>query len=302
MRTAAQLLGKLSHLHNTHALAVLFTEKGHCAGLLGLLYTHYFRLNSQILRYLFIDNLLYLLQLLSCHRCGMGEIKPGSFAVLIGTCLFHMIAQHFPQGFLQQMRRAVVPACTASSRGIHCQNGSIAHLNPAPRHSADMSHLAAKQFYGVLNLKFSVARGDHADVAFLAAHCGIKGRPLHDHRADVTFQQFFRQLCLGGKHRNFRITGQLVITNKFRGNGRVYGLVHGHIRAHVIGHLAGRSGFLLLLLHTYRKAVLIHRKALLLQNLSGQIKREAKGIVELKSVRAAKLLPTALFYRFRHLI
>ncbi len=213
-----------------------------------------------------------------------------------------MAAQHFPQRLLQKMGRTVILAGVPSSCGIHCQNCGIAHLDTAFRHPADMSHLAAQQFDGVLYLKFPVSRGNHTDIALLTAHGGIERGLLHDHRADLVFRKLIHQLRLCGKHRDSGIICQIVIANKLRANGGINGLIHRHVRAHVIRHFTRFARLVFLLLHTRRKAFLVHRKALLLQNLSGQVEWETKRIIELKGVRAAKLLSAILLHRLGHLI
>ncbi len=101
MRTTAQFFREISHLHDPDGLAVLFSEKRHRARLLRFLYSHNLCLDCQILRNLLIDNLFDFTDFLRRHRRRMREIKTRSLSVLIGTCLFHMIAEHLPERFLQ---------------------------------------------------------------------------------------------------------------------------------------------------------------------------------------------------------
>ena len=93
---------------------------------------------------------------------------------------------------------------------------------------------------------------------------------------------------------------QAVVADKFRCDGRVDGLVNRHVSAHIVCRLSGFSGFLLLLLHAGKEAFLVYGKALFLQDLLREIKREAVGIVKLEGVRAGKRRKPVFLYVLFH--
>ena len=200
------------------------------------------------------------------------------------------------------MRGTVVLTGTAPSSGIYGQRHGVAHLEHTAGHFAHMAHLAAQKLNRILHLEHTVIRGDAAGIAFLSAHGGIERRPLHDHRTNFAVCQRFHQLRLRGQYRHLRVKSQIIISHKFRCNSRIDGLIHRHVRPHIVGRLAGLAGLVLLLLHTCLKAVLIHRKALFLQDLPCQIQRESVSVIQFKGIGAAKHLAVTVSHGLYHLI
>ena len=302
MRTAAQFLGELSHLHDSYRLTVFLTKKCHRAGLFRFLDRHHLRLHSQILRNLLIDDLFHTPDLIRRHSRRMGEVETSTLSVLIGTGLLHMAAQHLSERFLQQVCCTVVLTGAVPPGTVHRQSHLIAYLEHALCHPTYMSHFAAKEFHGILYLKFAVRRGDNTQVSFLSAHGSIEGCLLHDHRTYFTVRQRFHQLRLRGEHRHLRFKGQSIISYKLSRNRRIDGLIYRHIRSHIVGRLAGFASLVLLFLHTCLKSVLVHRESILLQDLLCQVERETVRIIQFECFCAAQHFAARSRYPICHLI
>ena len=301
MGAAAELHGKVSHLHHPDLLAVLLAEEGHGPGLPGILDAHHLRHYREIGRNLLIDDFLHPVQLFLGHGREMAEIEAQPLPVHVGAGLLHMAAQHLPESLVQQMGGAVVLAGVAPLCGIHRERGRISHLEHALGDNADVAYLAAQELYGIPHLEAAVRRGDDACVCILAAHGGIERSLLHDDRTGLAVRQGLHQLALRGQHGNLGIMPKPVIAYEPSGDGRIDGLVHRHVRSHVIGGLAGFPGRLPLMLHAHAKARLIHGEALLLQNLLGQVRGEPESVVQLEGVLPGELRGSRRFHLLFHL-
>ncbi len=200
MGTTAQFRGELSHLHHPHFFPVLLTEEGHGACLPGILQVHDLGGHRQVLCDLFVHNLLHPVQFLPSHGCKMAEVEAQPLPVHIGTGLFHMVAQHFPKGLVQQMGGTVVLAGGAAPVCIHHKGGHVPYPDHAFCDSADMSHLAPQELHCILHLEAAVCRGDETCVCILASHGGIEGGLLHNDRAHLTVRKGFHQFALRGQH------------------------------------------------------------------------------------------------------
>ena len=108
--------------------------------------------------------------------------------------------------------------------------------------------------------ELAVFAADHTGVGMLSAAGRIKWRLLHKDRAHLSVGKRFGDLRVRSHDGNLGIVLIMVISHKFRGDGRVDGLVYGHVGAHVVGRLSCFSRFLFLLLHAGGKTVLVHRK------------------------------------------
>ena len=172
-------------------------------------------------------------------------------------------------------------------------------------------------------------KNDQALVTDLAAHGPVERRLLRDDCAVLSVGKSrchavlflglacaCRFLCRGAallrrkrrkrRHRdNLRLRRQLVVSDKSRGHGRIHFLINrcrsSHVGCRLAGALAVRTCLVSLLLHRGVEAVLIHGKALLLQDFLRVVEREAVGVVELERILAGELLFSRLFQRAFHL-
>jgi len=103
MGAAAELNGLAAHIHNTHGVAVFFSEQGHGAEISGFLDGHFLYGNIHAVQYHIVDLAHYKHQLIGLHSGKMGEIKSQSVLFHKGTGLAHMAAKHVLQRLLQQM-------------------------------------------------------------------------------------------------------------------------------------------------------------------------------------------------------
>ncbi len=302
MGTAAQFRGKVSHGNHPHGFSVFLAEKRHCAGLFRFFKAHHLCLHAHGFGNLLVDNFFNPVNFLRRHGGKMAEVKTQPVPVYKGAFLLHMRPQHSAQRFLEKMGGAVVLTGIASVFFVHLKRHLIARFQHPLYHTADMAHLAAKEFNGLLHLKFPVRAGNDSVVPVLAAHGSVKRRFFHDNSACFPVGQSVHKLRLRGKHGNFRIVNQMAVSHKFRGDGRVNGLVNGHVRSHVIGDLAGSPCHVLLLLHGRLKAFLVHADSFFLQNLHGKVKRKSISVIQPKRVLAGKGLFPLFNHGFFHIV
>ena len=279
MGSAAELSGEFAHIHHTDFLPVFLAEQSHGSGLSGILDIHHLCNHRQILRDLFIDNLLYLIQLFFRHGCEMAEVEAQSLPVHIGTGLFHMGTQHFPEGLVQQMGSTVVLTGIPALSGIHSESRHISDFYHAPDNGPDMVYLSAQKLHGILHLEAAVRSRNDTCVCILSSHGSIERCLLHNDGTRLSVCQSLHQLALRGQYGDPGLVLQPVITYELCGNSGIDGFVHRHIRSHVIGHLPGLPGHILLPLHADAESGLVDGKALLLQDLPGQIHGESVSIV-----------------------
>ena len=220
----------------------------------------------------------------------MTEVKAQTLGVHIGAGLFHMITQHFAQRLLQQMRSTVIAGRRSTAGRIDLHLDRIAQTENTFSDIADVADLFALQLDRVFYHKLTAVQlQDTAGIALLAAHGGVERCRFGEDRALVAFSQLADDL-VRGQRCDHGFAPQLGIAGEFTVQiGRQF-LVHRHISAHVVGPLAGAAGRLLLDLHGLREAVIIHGEALFLQDLLGQIQREAVGIVQAERIGAVQHL------------
>ena len=75
MSTAAEFNAVVTHAYDSDYITVLFTENSHSSKLLGFVDRHLFHFYREILIHLFVYDLLYLADFLSCHRLEVVEVK-----------------------------------------------------------------------------------------------------------------------------------------------------------------------------------------------------------------------------------
>ena len=72
----------------------------------------------------------------------------------------------------------------------------------------------------------------------------------------------------------------MIVACESAGDLRIDLVIYRSVSSHIVGGLTGTSCFGTLLFHCCTEAFLVHAAAFLLEDLFGQIQREAVGIVE----------------------
>ena len=116
-------------------------------------------------------------------RRVVGKVKTGALGVDQRTFLLHMVAQHFAQSLVHQVRGAVIAHGRRANGGIDLGLYRIAHLQGAMRHAAVVAEHIGLDFLGIGHGKHTVCAADRALVTHLAAAFGIKRRRCQHHYA-----------------------------------------------------------------------------------------------------------------------
>ena len=286
MGAAAELHGvALAHVHHADDIAVLLAEQGDGALLLGLL-------DGQLLgdhivagQNSGVDLQRHSRQLLGGHGGEVGEVKAQTVRLHQRTGLVHMVAQHFPQGLVQQMGGTVGTHDGLTALHIQLALHGVADLDLAGLHDALVQELAALVLLHIRDPEHAGAAGDGAVVGGLTAHFRIEGSLVQNHDALFPGLQHAGDLALGDQGQNSAVIFQMVIAGEPGG-----GVVQTQVQALPgVGHIApGSAGTLFLLLHQAGEAFLVHGHALLLQDILGQVQGEAVGIIQLEGVLAGE--------------
>ena len=302
MSSAAQLGGEVSHPYHAHTLAVLFSEQRHSPCLFRFLKAHNIRYNRKGSRNLIIYHFFNCRNLIRSHSGEMGKVKTESVFCHKGARLLYVSAENRAQGLVKQVCGRVVSGRELSVLLIHGERHLIAYLEHSLCDSSHMAYLASLELDCILYLKGAVLCGDHADICLLSAHGGVEGGFLHNNRSVLSVRQSLHKLVLRGEYGDLRLMHQPVVPHKLCGDSRIDGLVNRHVCSHIVCGLSGCPGRILLLLHAGSKALLVYGEVSLLQNLLGQIHREAVGVIELERVLAGEYLLTLLCHLRLHLI
>ena len=113
-----------------------------------------------------------------------------------------MVAQHFAQSLVHQVRGAVVAHGRRTHCGIDLGLHRIAHLQGAVRHAAVVAEHIGLDFLGVGHGKHAIGAADRAFIAHLAAAFGVKRRRSQHHYAALAGGQFvdFRTIQIQSQH------------------------------------------------------------------------------------------------------
>ncbi len=200
MCTAAQLGTKFSHLYHADYLPVFLPKESHGTSLLRLFDGHLLCHHRETCLYLLVDNLLYLLDLLRCHRGEMCEVKTKLVWIYQRALLLHMVTQHQTQRLLHQMGGTVVAGSEIPPSLIYREICPLTSPNDSLFHSAHMANLRALELYDILNDKTSPGSSDHTCIRLLSAHGGVHRSLLYKNRTLLSCHQFFYNGIAGSQH------------------------------------------------------------------------------------------------------
>ncbi len=182
---------------------------------------------------------------------------------------------------------------------IYNQFNFLTGMDHAGYHMSDMSVFTAQKLYGILYLEYAVRSTDLSLIALLTAHRCIERSFLYDNGSCIPIGKCLHDLSLSRHNRNFGSICQILVSDKFRCDGRINLLVNSCICTHVVCHFTGTSGFLSLFFHASLKLVLIIGKSFFFKNLFGQIYRESVSIVKFECIGTGKFL-LAVFLHLIH--
>ena len=207
--------------------------------------------------------------------------------VLVRTCLVDMVAQHLPQGRLQQVGGGVVAGDGPAVFPVHLGGQGVAHPDKAIFQHAGVDEIALGGLFHIQHTQGAVVAGQDAVVGGLAAHLGVEGGLVQDDEDAllglVVGGDAVGQGLLVRQGHHHAGVGQGVVAGKDGGSGGQLAEQVGAPARDVLFQPLG-PGALLLLGHLGVEALLVHLQALLGRDLAGQVQGEAEGVVQLKDI------------------
>ena len=286
---AAELNGvALAHIHHADDLAVLLTEEGDGALLLGLFDGHFFGHNVVAFQHGLVDQGTDLSQLLGSQGGEVGEVEAQAVRLHQRTGLVDVVTQHGPQDLVQQVGGGMGPHDGLAA--VHVDGGGhhVAHLQAALGELAIVHELAALVLLHVGDVVGHALGGDGAVVGHLAAHLGVEGGGVQDHDGLHAGDDLVHQLVLGDDGHDLRAGDLGLVIAIEDGGGDLLAELHAG-PAQVAQGLAGLPGADALGLHLLVEGSAVQGHALVLDHLLGQVHGEAIGIIELEGILAGEL-------------
>ena len=117
------------------------------------------------------------------HRGVVRKVKTGAIGIHQTTLLLHMVAQHFTQGFVHQMRGRVVAHGGSAFGGIHLGGDCVAYFQGASFECAVVAKHIGLDFLGVADFKQTGVREHRALIAHLATTLGIERCGFQHHHS-----------------------------------------------------------------------------------------------------------------------
>ena len=272
MGATAQFTAR-TNVQHAHRLPILFAKQHHGASFLSGFNVHDPRLRWGIGQHLRVHAVLNLANLSIGDGRVVGEVKTSALRVDQAAFLLHMVAQHFAQGFVHQVRGAVVAHSGRTGCFIHLGHNGVTHLEGALSERAVVAKHIRFDLLGVFHCKQHAMGCQSAFIAHLAPAFAVKRRGAQHHHALLT--------CLKRRHRRAScverndggaLCGQAVVAHK------VIALA-GVIQCFVHLELARRTALRFLFFHSRFEAGLVHRQAALTAHVSRQIERKTKRVV-----------------------
>jgi hypothetical protein len=117
VRSAAELFAEAGNIHDTHLIAVFFTEQRHGAGPDGLIERHDFRFDGRVAQDLLADQSLDLLDLGFVEGGVVGEVEAQARRLDDAAGLLDVRAEHLAQRGVEQVGGGVI-ALGREARGV----------------------------------------------------------------------------------------------------------------------------------------------------------------------------------------
>ncbi len=184
-RIGARAVGAVdrSHRDDAHFLAVFLAEQGAGARLARLLDAHQARDDGLVAEDDAIGDVLDRGDLLRRDRLGVGDVEAQPVGRDQRALLRDMVAEHHAQRLVQQMGRGMVGADRRARLVIDLQLQRHADLQRPLLHFDFVDEEVAELLLGVEDARAKSRRGDHADVADLAARLAVERRLIEDEPA-----------------------------------------------------------------------------------------------------------------------
>ena len=277
MRAAAELHRETTaHGEHAHPIAVLLAEQRRRAFLQGIVEGQFFHEHFRVGADLTIRQRFHLRQLVAGKRLRIAEVEAQPVCGDQRTLLFHMIAEHFAQGGVQEVGGGMVQRDVAAPCGVDAGANAVLGLERAGDHAPVVQMLAAA-LGGVFDLEDrAVLAVDGAAVADLPARLGVERRGVEHDDAPIAGDE--------------TLHGVAVVEQPddagFALGGGVARERHGCVHAHALFDIGVEAGACAaasaLRVHCVVEAALVDAQASLASDIGGHVGGKAVGVVELE--------------------
>ena len=265
-----------AHGEHTHPVAVLLAEQGPRAPLQGVVEGQFFHADFRVGADLSIRQRFHLRQLVAAERLRIAEVEAQAVGGDQRAFLFHMIAEHFAQGGVQEVGGGVVQRDVAAPRRVDAGANVVLSLERAGEYAPVVQMLAAA-LGGVVDLEDrAVLAVDGAAVADLPARLGVERRGVEHDDAGIASGE--------------ALHGVAVVEQPddagFALGGGVAGERHGRVHAHALFDVGVEAGACAaasaLRVHCVVEAALVDAQASFASDIGGHVGGKAVGVVELE--------------------
>ena len=135
VRTAAQFAGG-ADIDDAHLIAVLLPEEHHGPEFLSLSDGHHTMQAVDVFQNLGVDEVLHTVNFLVGQRLVVHKVETRLVGIDLRPFLLHMIAEHFAQRLVHQVRRRMVADGTGAGQNVNFRRDAAADLQAAGAHPA----------------------------------------------------------------------------------------------------------------------------------------------------------------------
>src|SRR5208282_3141264 len=286
---AAQFRRKVSNPDHAHLVAIFLAKQRHGVILVdGHVYRYILdNLDSFVAQNFFVDDVFNILQFFVFDPSEVREIKAQMIRSDQRTGLLHMLAQHFSQTRVEQMRSRVIAHCGLARFRVDDGIDFIAgvewgfHDNLMRAHS--LYRVIASSHFG--NDSVVVVGVKPSAIANLPTGFGVEGSVIENDLAGVAGLEFLHALAAFDDGKHFAVIGaRLAVTLEIRFRESLVSGIGG-----LLGRtLPGGASTLALLGHGPVEAFSVKRYSEVTTRIFDEISRQPKGVVEFERLLAGK--------------
>ena len=279
-RVLAVLAGGPAHRDHADLVAILLAEQRTRAGVTGLVEPHQTGDDLIIFQHHVIGDVLDASEFFRRDRLRMHEIEAQAVGRDQRAALRDVIAEHLPQGFMQQMRRRVIGPDRRASGVIDIELQCRSRLQGALLHRAQMHEQIAGLLLGLGDTEAHALAGHHTGVADLTAGLRIERRLVQHDRARLARFEAFDLAAILHQRADHAFGGLGLIAEEFSGPELLAQREPHAFGRSLAGASPSRTRLLALAVHRIGEGRDIDADAARFQGVLRQVEREAIGVVQ----------------------
>ena len=282
MSTAAKLGGEVAHLDHTNGVAVLFAEERHCAFLLCGLDVGFLGYDGRSKHDLLINVRFYAFDLFGSESLEVREVEAADLVAYVGACLLNVVTENTAESRLKKVSRGVVTHNVLAVEGINNNFDAVANFDGTALNLCKVD-IYAIRLLSVVDTESVSSVSDGTGIADLSAALAVAGGLVQNNR-DVALGYLVDEHIVNDKSDDLSLGVVVTVADKF-GFGEIGKQILRGIRPTADVSASG-SCSCFLFLHKSSEAVVVDGKTCFLRDLTGEVDREAEGVVELEYVVA----------------